>query len=161
MKSKAAKESVWQAVRFGMVGLLNTAVDYVVFYLLLTLVDMDKSIAQVFATLIAMANSYVWNRYFTFQKTGTVRVCEMVKFIVVNLVSMSITILGMNLLYDLHIEQPVNAMLTSFGASYRFQGDAAVMLAKILAMPVSLAVNFLGNRLWVFRKNRKESGEVS
>ncbi|MBQ3553633.1 MAG: GtrA family protein [Clostridia bacterium] len=161
MKSNTAKESVWQAVRFGLVGLLNTAVDYVVFYLLLTLVDLDKSIAQVFATLVAMANSYVWNRYFTFRKTGSVRVREIGRFIVVNLISMSITILGMNLLYELHIEQPVNALLAFCGASYRFYGDAAVMLAKVLAMPVSLAVNFLGNRLWVFGKNKKESGEAS
>ena len=98
-----------------------------------------------------MTNSYFLNRYFTFEQKGSAKIDEMWKFIIVNLVSMGVTILLLNVFYDLlHVENIANALLTSLSIPFVIEGDLAVMFCKLLAIPFSLAVNFLGNRLWVF-----------
>ncbi len=157
MQSKRIKENIFQVLKFSLVGILNTAVDYIGFYIFFAWVGLDKNIAQILATGIAMANSYLCNRYWTFHQTGGIRADEIGKFIVVNLISMLVTILCLNVFYDvLHIEQVANHLFALLGLSWRFVGDASVMLAKLAAVPFSLAVNFLGNRLWVFAKQTKE-----
>lgn len=153
-KDKDVRKNLLQIVKFGLIGVLNTALDYFLFFVFFSLLGLDKNLAQVIATALAMTNSYFFNRYWTFGKKGKVQVDEMWKFILVNLVSMCVTILCLNLFYDLlHLERLANAVLGAFGLSFRLEGDGAVMFCKLAAVPFSLAVNFLGNRLWVFRKN--------
>ena len=145
-----------QVVKFALIGVLNTALDYFLFFVFFSLLHINKNAAQVLATALAMTNSYLFNRYWTFEKKGRVQAGEMWKFIAVNLVSMGVTILCLNLFYDvMHIEQLANMLLSHTHLSFRLTGDAAVMFCKLSAVPFSLAVNFLGNRLWVFRKQVK------
>lgn len=154
------KKNLFQIVKFGLIGILNTALDYFLFFVFFSLLNIDKSLAQVLATAIAMTNSYFFNRYWTFGKQGKVQIGEMWKFVIVNLVSMCVTILCLNLFYDLmHIENIANGVLSYVGILYQFEGDAAVMFCKLVAVPFSLAVNFLGNRLWVFGKNGDKNEE--
>ena len=151
-----------QLIKFALIGVLNTALDYILFFIFFSLLHIDKNVAQVLATGIAMTNSYLFNRYWTFGKKGRVQANEMWKFIVVNLLSMGVTILCLNLFYDVfHFEHVANLLLSYTALSFRLVGDSAVMFCKLLAMPFSLAVNFLGNRLWVFRKKSKEKEQGS
>ena len=66
------KTDVLQAAKFLLVGVGNTAIDYVLFFVFFSLLDLDKNLAQVLSMGIAMANSYLVNRYWTFGKTGGV-----------------------------------------------------------------------------------------
>ncbi len=153
-KSNEMKKNIFQIIKFGLIGILNTALDYFLFFVFFSLLNIDKNLAQVLATAIAMTNSYFFNRYWTFGKQGKVQIGEMWKFVIVNLVSMGVTILCLNLFYDfMHIENIANNIMESVGITYRLDGETAVMFCKLVAVPFSLAVNFLGNRLWVFRKN--------
>lgn len=155
MKTNNNKKNLIQIIKFGAIGVMNTAIDYLLFALFFSVCNFDKSIAQIFATAIAMTNSYILNRYFTFGKKGSVKLNEMWKFIVVNLVSMTVTILLLNLFYDvLHLESLANYVL-SFFTDYTLSEDLAVLFCKLIATPFSLAVNFLGNRLWVFASKNK------
>lgn len=158
---KEAKKNLLQIVKFGLIGILNTALDYFLFFVFFSLLHVDKNLAQMLATAIAMSNSYLFNRYWTFHQKGAVRAGEVGRFIIVNLVSMSVTILCLNLFYDvLHLERLANAMLSAVGIGFVLEGKGAVMFCKLVAVPFSLAVNFLGNRLWVFRnKGKKEESE--
>lgn len=145
-----------QVVKFALIGVLNTALDYFLFFVFFSLLHINKNAAQVLATALAMTNSYLFNRYWTFEKKGRVQAGEMWKFIAVNLVSMGVTILCLNLFYDvMHLERLANMLLSYTPLSLHLTGDAAVMFCKLAAVPFSLAVNFLGNRLWVFRKQSK------
>ena len=155
MEKTNNKKNLIQIIKFGAIGVMNTAIDYLLFALFFGLCNFDKSIAQVFATAIAMTNSYILNRYFTFGKKGSVKLNEMWKFIVVNLVSMTVTILLLNLFYDImHLERLANYILSSF-TDFTLSKDMAVLFCKLVATPFSLAVNFLGNRLWVFASGNK------
>ncbi len=147
------KNDVLQAVKFLAVGVVNTLLDYGLFYLFLSVCGLDKNLAQIFATALAMTNSYLVNRYWTFEKKGGVKAGEIVRFVIVNLLSLLTTLLCLNLFYDvLSLHHVCNNLLALCGMEYQLSGDVAILFCKALAMPFSLAVNFLGNRLWVFRK---------
>lgn len=151
MEKSNSKKNFVQVIKFCCFGVLNTAIDYGLFALFFSLFNINKNISQVLATAIAMTNSYILNRYFTFGQKGNVKIDEMWKFIIVNLVSMGVTILLLNVFYDLlHAESLANALLAKLSIPFVIDGDLAVMFCKLLATPFSLAVNFLGNRLWVF-----------
>ena len=152
-------KSFIQVIKFVAIGILNTAVDYLLFALFFSVCNIDKNISQVFATTVAMTNSYIMNRYFTFNCSGAVKFNEMWKFIIVNLVSMSVTILLLNVFYDWwHVENAANSIIAALGIDFILKGDMAVLFCKLCAVPFSLCVNFLGNKLWVFG-SKKSSDE--
>lgn len=155
MPKTEKKKNLMQVIKFGAICIMNTAIDYLLFALFFSICGLNKGIAQVFATAIAMTNSYILNRYFTFGKKGAVKVDEMWKFIIVNLISMSVTIGLLYLFYDiLHIETVANSILSGISIPLVLSGDLAVLFCKLVATPFSLAVNFLGNRLWVFSSKK-------
>ncbi len=152
------KSDYFQVIKFGLVGVLNTALDYGLFYVFFSFLNLDKNLAQILATAGAMTNSYLVNRYWTFQKSGGVRYGEIWRFLAVNALSLLTTLLCLNLFYDvLHLYTVLNGILAALGISYVLENDMAVLFSKVLAMPFSLAVNFLGNRLWVFREKRSQN----
>ncbi len=158
MTNNNSKKNFVQVMKFCVFGVMNTVIDYGLFIMFFSLCNFDKSISQVLATAIAMTNSYILNRYFTFEQKGAVKLDEMWKFIIVNLVSMGVTILLLNVFYDLlHLENIANYVLRAFSIPFVIEGDVAVIFCKLLATPFSLAVNFLGNRLWVFGDKSKKN----
>ncbi|MBE7027506.1 MAG: GtrA family protein [Ruminococcaceae bacterium] len=155
MEKIAERKNLIQVIKFGAIGIMNTAIDYLLFAFFFSMCNIDKNIAQVFSTAIAMTNSYILNRYFTFGKKGSVKLNEMWKFIIVNLVSMGVTIILLNLFYDiLHAEKLANYVFDAISVPFELAGDMAVLFCKLLATPFSLAVNFIGNRLWVFGEKK-------
>ncbi len=152
MIKKCKKESFLEAVRFGLVGILNTFIDYGVFYCLIEWGMLDKRISQIIATIAAMCSSYLLNRFWTFSQKGRGGAGELVKFVVVNLLSMLTVILFTHLFYDiLHIEKVFNTALYALGFPYQAEGNMAVMVSKLFASVFSVIVNFLGNKFWVFK----------
>ena len=151
MTQKRTKPAFYQAVRFSLVGAVNTALDYGLFYLLISACNLHKSFAQIFATGVAMCFSFLANRHWTFGKSGRGSTQEIVKFFVVNVIAM-LTVIGLtHLFYDIwHIERLANGVLHGFGSTYVFSGDEAIMLAKLFSSVFSVIINFLGNKLWVF-----------
>ena len=152
MKKNKTKRSLKQIVRFGIVGVFNTLVDYGFFYVFLSFAGLHKSIAQVFATAIAMCGSYLLNKHWTFGKEGRGNAVEIAKFLTVNIASMLTAIFFTHLFYDIfHIENIVNNCLGTMGVRYIISGDLAIMVCKVCASVFSLVMNFLGNKFWVFK----------
>jgi putative flippase GtrA len=60
-------------LRFGVVGVLNFAVDYGLFLLLLKVVGLPLLAANNIAILVAASHSYLWNKHWTFQDPATGR----------------------------------------------------------------------------------------
>lgn len=58
-------------IRFSLVGVINTAVDFVVFVLLYRLTDIDPLICNGIAFLVAVTNSYLLNHRWTFRKSDS------------------------------------------------------------------------------------------
>jgi len=150
------KESIKQAAKFSVVGLFNTAVDYIAFYIMLAIINADKSISQIVATAVAMCGSYIINKYWTFSQKGKKSNTQIIKFIVTNLVSMTCTIILMNVFHDyLHIHEWVNSFISLLDKSYRLSDDMGVMICKIVASCISFVINFIGNKFWVFNEKKK------
>ena len=150
------KQNIIQIMKFCIVGVMNTIIDYGVFFLALSVLDTDKSVAQIFATAVAMTGSYIVNRHWTFEKKGAGKKRQIAKFIATNLISMSFTIVFLHFFHDvIHLQEMLNSILELSGIDYSLEGDIAVMLCKVAASTISLIINFLGNKFWVF----KEDGE--
>lgn len=154
-------ESIYQAVKFATVGILNTLVDYVIFYVALSVLNVDKSLSQVIATACAMCVSYIANKNWTFAKKGKTTKTQIAKFIITNLISMCFTIVFMNFFHDvLAIHEWANNILEIVNIPYRLEGDIGVMFCKIAASMLSLVINFLGNKFWVFKDRNSKVNDT-
>ena len=148
-----AKKSIAEILKFGLIGAFNTFLDWGLFWVFLSLLGLDKNIAQILATAVAMTNSYFLNRYWTFNQKGRINIGEMGKFVVVNLISLLVNLICLNLFCDVFkLYNIFNSILKLLNINYALTGDLAIMFCKVCAVPFSLAVNFLGNKLWVFGK---------
>jgi putative flippase GtrA len=132
MKQLIAKHrrSLGELIKFALVGVLNTGVDVVVFFLL-TWIGIPYVTAQVISYSCGAANSYLLNKVWTFRSSG-LSVAEMVRFAAVNLLSLGISVVILKLLHD------------TMGLD--------LVVSKAGATLSGLAANFLGNKLWVFRR---------
>jgi putative flippase GtrA len=125
-----------QAVRFVIVGLLNTAVDLGAFYLLALIPGMPNIAAKGVSYLLGICNSFFWNKYWTFNARGSARgKREFAVFLAVNMPPLLVNVVVFTLL-GLWIDS----------------GTRWVQLAKAFAAAVvSVTWNFLGSRYWAFR----------
>lgn len=109
---------------------MNTLVDYGVF-LVLSYLSVDVYLSQVVSYSCGMLNSYVINRSWTFGSQKRFFSMQMLRFIVVNL---SLLLLSLGVLW----------LGTRLGYGK--------LISKLGATVVTLAVGFVVNRLWVFKK---------
>ncbi|KAB0670444.1 GtrA family protein [Oryzomonas sagensis] len=120
---------IGEFIKFVLVGLLNTGVDVVIFFLL-TRAGIPYVPAQVVSYSCGAANSYLLNKVWTFRSCG-LSYAEVIRFATVNLVSLGISVIALSLLHD--------------------AAGLGLAAAKGGATVTALAANFLGNKLWVFR----------
>ena len=118
-----------QFVKFVLVGLTTTAINFAVYGVLL-LLDVYYLTAAVVAFSVATLNSYTWNRIWTF-RAGRHHMSKLAKFTAVQLVGPSLNLAGLWLLVE-------HAGLHEFPA-------------QVLANGVVVVSNFIGNKFWTFR----------
>jgi len=124
------KQTAW---RFAVVGASNTIVDFVVFFLL-TAAGVPAAAAQVVSYGAGVINSYIWNRRWTFQMRQKVNIGELFRFLVVNGLSLGVS------LVVLLVAEPFEPLWFAKGA----------------ATMAGMAVNFIGSRCWVFVESTSE-----
>lgn len=129
------KKLFFQAVKFGLVGVINTLVDYGVYTLLLFVPFFKENyvLAQVLGYSAGLINSLVLNKRWTFSQREPMTKGQLASFLLVNLVALAVST-------GILILTQENLQLN------RYAG-------KIIATVGSMAVNFLGNKLLVFRKS--------
>ena len=117
--------------KFGITGVLNTAVDLAVYTFCLEILKLDIKIAQPIGQSVAIINSYLINKNWTFQKRRNYNKAEIFKFLLVNGGSIVINTLSVHLLYNvLGINE---------------------YLCKIPIAFVTILINYFGNKLFVFK----------
>lgn len=126
-------------LRFCIVGLANTAIDFSTFFLL-NMAGLPYLIAQAAAYSTGVVNSFFLNRRWTFKMTGKAKGAEAVKFIIVNSISLLASSQLIYVFYDMY--------------------HTNLWLAKAAATAGGIAVNFAGSRLWVFVDNPGIKGDV-
>lgn len=119
-----------QIVRFASVGVIATAIQYILLALFVEKLSIEPVTASAAAfTLSAFVNYYL-NRRFTFSSSAGHAVA-LPKFFAVAFVGLGLNTVVMLIAYSL------------FGAHY--------LLAQVLATGVVFLWTFTGNRLWTFR----------
>lgn len=134
MSDKNLRAGVVQFLKFNAVGLLNTLIDFAIFTLLNSL-GLVYTLAQVISYSAGTANSFILNKKVTFRDSDrgnkdSFDRMQLLKFIVLNLIVLGISLLLMHLLTD--------------------KLGIQVLVSKVLVTFVTVIINFFGSRKWVF-----------
>jgi putative flippase GtrA len=119
-----------QFIKFAIVGVLNSAIQYLVFWLLYSLAGTQYLLASIIGYIAGMINSYILNRKWTFGSRNQKLLAELSRFVAVNLISLGV---NLGLLF----------LLVSTGVM-------APQWAQLLAIAGSTLVNFVLNKVWTF-----------
>lgn len=174
MKEEAQKKkgiaALWQFIKFGMVGLSNTAVSMIVYNVTyyISKAAMKEAAAMqlgnVVGFIISVLNAYFWQSRFVFKESedGEHRVWW--KVLLKTYVAYSFTGLFLNsvlLLFwsnVIHIEQyltePVIWLNTRFSLGLTAT-DLGATLAPFLNMVITIPLNFIINKFWAYRQKKK------
>ncbi|GGJ57940.1 putative flippase GtrA [Anoxybacillus voinovskiensis] len=120
-------------VRFAVVGIGNTLVDFGVFFLL-TSMGMSYVLAQICSYSAGVVNSYIWNRTWTFRVQEKASAQQFFQFLILNLLSLGTTVVLLQLL-----------QLTGL----------SLFMSKVIVTIAGMAINFIGSRFWVFSSERE------
>ena len=118
-------------IKFGLTGVLNTAIDFLIYAFCCEILKIDPKISKIISQSAAIINSYIVNKNWTFQKRKNYNKTEIFKFLIVNGGSLLINYLGMYILYD-------NLGLNKY-------------LCLIPLAVITVCVNYFGNKLFVFK----------
>jgi putative flippase GtrA len=125
-----------QAIRFVIVGLINTGVDLGVFYLLGLIPGIPHVAAKGISYFAGICNSFVWNKYWTFNAGRSEQgKREFAVFFAVNMPPLAVNVVVFTLL----------GIWIDSGTLW------VRMLKAFAAAVVSVTWNFLGSRYWAFR----------
>jgi len=124
--------------RFGVVGVLNTLIHFSIFYLLLNIAAWHYLVASLAGFVLAVMNSYVLNKYWTFAARGNGVGREFLRFVLVSVLALIFNLLCLM------------TMIDGF--------DVAPLVAQIVAIALTLLLNFSANKKWVFASARGMSG---
>lgn len=135
---------IYQASKFLLVGILNTLIDLGVLNFLILITGMATGLSfPIFkgaSFLVAVVNSYFWNKFWTFEKKDTTKAKkEFTQFFIVALIG-----LGINVLIASFV---VNVIGPQFGLSEKIWAN----LGAITATFVGMTWNFLGYKFIVFK----------
>lgn len=143
-------------LKFGLVGVLNTLVDFVVFYvmdrwivgegptlvLLGTTVAVGLYISNFISYAAANIHSFLWNRFWTFRKRNRITRGEAARYLA--------TSAGFLLISSLSLTVFTRVLSAPFLAGI-VPGDLVHVLAKLPTSCVTIFYNYLMNKFWVFR----------
>lgn len=126
-------EPLKQFIKFNVVGILNTAIDLLVFALFNSVFGFGDVLSKTVSYSCGVLNSYLWNSRWTFKQEQKRTKREFLLFVLVNLVS-------------------YGASLAILYACRTWFGIENGTVRNLIATPVSVIINFIGNKLFVFRK---------
>ena len=118
--------------KFCVVGALNSGIDFTVFALLYAW-GLSLLPAHIISYSCGVINSFLLNRSWTFKEPTHQPLGQLVRFVGLNLVTLSLTY---ELLLWVH---------NTWGWS--------MLVSRLFSIAGSVVINFLGSRLWVFRRS--------
>lgn len=133
MENLIQRRGVRQFVKFGIVGLSSTIIDWGIFYLLNHYMVYYLT-AKVMSFSVAVINSFIWNRRWTFRSQDPNRNKEFIKFLLISLVGLTINALIMYVAVSVYGTRKI--------------------VGLIFATGITTSWNFLANKFYTFRKSQ-------
>jgi len=127
-----SKRSNWeQLVKFCVVGATGYVVNLAVYLTLLNVADVHYIPAAIGSFCVAVTNNYLLNRFWTFRHHRGAVVGQGLRFLVVSLLALAANLTMLKVLVELGVGEE---------------------LAQAIAIVLVTPVNFIGNKLWSFRR---------
>jgi len=134
----------FQFAKFGAIGAFNTFLDWGILNILIAITGIATGLGfssfKGISFIIATISSYFWNKYWTFKSKKSSTGDEVKKFLSVSFVGLLINI-GM-----------ASLIVFSFHSSDITSPERIANIGAAVATIVSLIWNFVGYKLWVFKK---------
>ena len=124
-------EDLSRFIKFGLVGVLNTIINWILF-ILLNSMGVYYIISNIIAYSISTLNSYLWNSKWVFKYTGDNVNQTTFKFITLNIIGLVLNTIILFLLVDI-IKLPK-------------------IISLIITTGIVMILNYFINKLWVFKK---------
>lgn len=133
----------FQFYKFVLVGILNTFLDLTILNGLIVLTGITSgwhfSLFKGISFVIAVINSYFWNKLWTFRAAGGAKTAEFGKFIAISLVGLGINVGAASFLVN--IIGPLGGIKPQLWAS----------VSSLAAIGITTIWNFAGYKLFVFK----------
>jgi putative flippase GtrA len=120
-----------QLLKFSVVGGSGYVVNLAVYTLLLKGAGVHYLVAAVGSFLVAVTNNYLWNRLWTFRTQRGHVVFQGMRFFVVAVLALLANLVLLRVLVELGVGK---------------------ILAQAIAIVLVTPINFVGNKLWSFRR---------
>jgi len=130
MNEVLKKIDMRQFLKFIFVGVVNTGVFYGIYYGMLQL-GFSYVISLTVGNVIAIVNSYLWNKFFTF-KSKKRSMDETLKFLIVAI-----------------LQYFLNLLIVHLCVTFM---DISPELAGLFAIGISVFVSYFGHKFWSFRQ---------
>jgi putative flippase GtrA len=121
--------SINQFIKYSFVGVLNTVISYVAFFILVNYAQ--YLIALGCAHFIGVINSYVWNHSWVFHRRRSI--VDFVKFNAVYIIAFAVNAAALVICVEFLKLEP--------------------RLAQLGLIPLVLVISFTGNKYWSFKAN--------
>ncbi|WP_367618591.1 GtrA family protein [Paenibacillus andongensis] len=129
-----------QSIKFLIIGILNTVVGYLIYFVCLKFFDLNYIFSLLYAHVLGVLHSYFWNSKWTFKK-GRKTYKNLLKFSGVYGVSFLINLLVLYILINYLSLTP--------------------LLSQGFALFITTLISFIGHKYWSFKisKTHIRSGE--
>lgn len=168
------KASIIQFIKFGLVGVSNTLVNYVVYLIFISL-GFGIVVSNTFGFLISVLNAYFWGSRFVFKEDKTKEKRVWWKVLLKTYASYALGFVLNTLLLILWVE------ILNIGKYFGFVGEIigwasgfitflpesltaeeiSEIIAPIINIFVTVPINFVINKFWAYRqKNKPDNAKV-
>ena len=135
-----------QFIKFGIVGVSGTIIDLGILNILIFISDHASGawfpLFKGTSTALAIVNSYIWNRKWTFKSQNDAKVIEFGNFFIISVIGLGINVGVASSIVNL--AEPIGGISPHLWAN----------VGAIAATSVSLFWNFLCYKFFVFRKHK-------
>lgn len=151
--------SLLQFIKFGIVGTINTIVNYVIYNFVYHLIIPNVHIANLCGFIISVFSAFLLQNRFVFKKEESEE-RSMWKTLAKTYVSYSFTglflteillFMWINLINLSQYISPLCEWLNGFGFKFELEGLAA-SIAPVLNMVITVPLNFVINKFWAYKK---------
>ena len=129
LKNLIKNNNIIQFIKFGLVGLSNTLLALLVYYVLVFF-NINYMLANFFAWVISVYNAYYWNNRYVFQG-NTSKVITIIQTYTSYGLSFVLSSIILYILVEI--------------------GKISTALAPLFTLAVTIPINFLLNKYWAFR----------
>lgn len=124
-------DDLFRFIKFGLVGVLNTAINWIIFILLNSL-GVYYIISNIISYSLSTLNSYIWNSKWVFKYNGDNIKETTFKFIILNIIGLILNTCILYILVDI------------LGSSK--------IIGLIITTGIVTILNYFINKLWVFSR---------